>query len=168
MTVASGEHLDPEVVAQCVCRPRDVELLLVLARLPPSRGWVITAIADRSSPLVRESSGVVLFLRRRSGTPARARESFTRLRRAIEAADLGRLVRLARQGEIDRIFFRRAFGMLTDAEALARKLESATAVKLVESAERGEITAVQLEQYLLSAALAFLRMGNEGSGSLMN
>lgn len=152
----------PQVVAQCVCRPRDVELILILARVPPSRGWVVTAIADRTSPLVAESNGVVLFVRRRSYTQARAREFFSRLRRAIEEADLGRLGRLVRGGEMDHVFFRRAFGLLSDAEALARRLESATALELWQAAERGELTHVELEVSLQAARLAFFRLGREG------
>jgi hypothetical protein len=164
--VELGEN--PEVVAQCVCRPRDVELMLVLARVPRSRGWVITAIADRSSPLVAESNGVVLFVRRKSYTPARAREVFTRLRRAIEDADLGRLGRLVRTGEMDHLFFRRAFGLLNDAEALARRLENATAVELWRAAERGEMTDAELELSLQAARLAFFRLGREGSSGPPN
>lgn len=166
LPVDLGEN--PEVVAQCVCRPRDVEVVLVLARLPPSRGWVITAIADRTAPFVAEANGVVLFVRRKSYSPARAREVFARLRRAIESADLGRLARLARSGEIDHVFFRRAFGLLSDAEAFARKLENATAVELWNAAERGEITEGELELSLQAAHVAFVRMGREGSGGLPN
>lgn len=160
--------MSPEVVSQCVCRPRDVDVLLVLARLPPSRGWVITAIAQKSSPLVSESNGVVLFVRRRSYTPARAREVFRRLRQAIEDADLGRLRRLARASELDQVFFRRAFGLLNDVEALASKLESATAQELWSAVERGEMTSHDFEVSLQASHVAFARMSREGSGGPPN
>ena len=129
----------------------------MLARVPESGGWVITAIADKSSPLVEESNGVVLFVRRKRYTLERAREAFRRLRRAIDEADFSRLDRLARTGEIDHIFFRRAFGLLTDAEAMVRKLENAAAMALWSSVERGEMSPKQFEISLRSAQLAFAR-----------
>lgn len=151
----------PEVVAQCVCRPRDVEVTLVLARVPGPVGWVITAIADKS-PLVEEQNGVVLFVRRKKHSLARAREAFRRVRRAIEDADFSRLDRLARTGQIDHIFFRRAFGLMTDDEALVRRLENAAVMELWSSVERGELTPRAFERSLRAAQFAFARMTRRG------
>lgn len=159
---------DPEIVAQCVCRPRDVEILLVLARLPATRGWVVTGIARSHLPLASQANGVVLFLRRKSYGPAKARELFTRLRRALEAGDLGRLLRLAGRAEVDPIFLRRAFGLSTDAEALAQRMENDTALALMGAAERGEMTREELEVCLQAAHLAFARMAGDRQGGRPN
>lgn len=152
----------PEVVAHCVCRPRDIEVLVVLARAPAPVGWVITAIADKASPIVEQPNGVVLFMRRRKQSLARAREAFRRVRSAIEEADFGRLDRLARTGQIDHVFFRRAFGLMTDEEALVRRLENAAAMGLWGAVEHGELTPQEFERSLRVAQVAFARMAHRG------